>query len=167
MKLRLFSSVLFCCLLLVLPELSGNSFAQSQNVITESDVMALINSVDKAARKGNIAGMVAPLASDVKLKLTVSMPRSDKEQTVTFNKEQYTYHTKRGLRRRLAYTLERKNTRVKIYVDNKTAMVTSDLYESMTIAQGTLRAVSSETSIVTLRNGKLVVISSENRMRFY
>jgi len=54
-----------------------------------------------------------------------------------------------------------------MYHDNETAMVTSDLYETLTIAQGTLRTVSSETVIVTLRNGKLVIISDETRVRFY
>ena len=164
MKRRLFSSLLFCCLLLVLP---GLSFAQSQEVITESDVMALLNSVDRAARKGNVAGMVAPLANDVKIKMTVSAPGSDKEQTLTYNKEQWTYDLRRGLRLRRAYTLERKNTRVKMYDDNKTAMITSNLYETLRVAQGTLRAVSTETAIVTLRNGKLVVTSVESRVRFY
>ena len=156
--------MLFCSLLFVLP---GLSVAQSQDVVTESDVMALLNSVDKAARKGSVAGMVAPLASDVKIKMTLSAPRGAKEQVLNLNKEQFTYHTRRGLRRRLAYTLDRRNTRIKIYDDNKTAMVTSDLYETMTIAQGTLRAASSETAILTLRNGKLVVISIDARLRFY
>ena len=164
MKPRLFSSLLFCCLLLVF---AGNSFAQSQEVITESDVMALINSVDKAARKGNVAAVVAPLASDIKIKVSVSAPGSDKEQVGTFTKEQFTYNIRQALRRRLSYTLDRKNVRVKIYDDNKTAMVTSDLYETLKMAQGTLRTVASETLIVTLRNGKLVIISDESRVRFY
>jgi hypothetical protein len=56
---------------------------------------------------------------------------------------------------------------VKLYDDNKTAMITSDLYETATAAQVKLRAVSSETAIVTLRDGKLVFISIESRMRFY
>ena len=163
MKPRLISS-LVCCLLLVF---SGSSFAQSQDVITESDVMALINSLDKAARKKNLAGMIAPLASDVKIKLAVSAPGSDKEQVVNLNKEQFTSFARRILRQRFTYTLDRKNTRVKLYDDNKTAMVTSDLYETVTVAQGKLRAVSSETSIVTLRDGKLVVISVETRTRLY
>jgi hypothetical protein len=163
MKPRGISS-LFCCLLLVF---SGSSFAQSQDVITESDVMALMNSVDKATRKKNLAGMIAPLASDVKIKLAVSAPGSDKEQVVNLNKEQFTNVTRRTLRQRFTYTMDRKNTRVKLYDDNKTAMVTSDLYETVTVAQGKLRAVSSETAIVTLRDGKLVFISIESRMRIY
>ena len=163
MKPRLISS-LFCCLLLVF---SGSSFAQSQDVITETDVLALMNSVDRATRKKNLAGMIAPLASDVKIKLAVSASGSDKEQVVTLNKEQFTDVTRRTLRLRFTYTLDRKNTRVKIYDDNKTAMVTSDLYETVTTARGKLRAVSSETAVLTLRDGKLVFISIESRMRFY
>lgn len=167
MKQRLLSSLLLFCLLLVFPGLSGNSFAQSQDVVTESNVLAIINSLDKAARKGNVAGMVAPLASDVKIKMTVTTPGNAREQVLNLNKEQYTYQTRRGVRLRRAYTVDRKNTRVKLYDDNKTAMVTSDLYETLTIAQGTLRAVSSETAILTLRNGRLVVTSIETRVRFY
>jgi hypothetical protein len=165
--MKLFSSLLFCCLLLLLPGFSGNSLAQSQDAITESDVMAFIGSMDKASRKGNVAAIVAPLASDVRIRVSISTPKSDKEQVLNLNKEQYAFHTRRGLRLRRAYTLERKNTRLKMYDDNKTAMVTSDLYETLTIAQGKLRTVSSETLIVTLRNGKLVVTSLEARMRFY
>jgi len=165
LKLRFLSPVLFCCLLLV--SSSGSSFAQAPGAITESDVMAFIDSMDKAVRKKNLAPIIAALADDVKIKLVVSVQGSDKEEVLNLNKEQWTYHTRRGLRRRLAYTLERKNTRVKMYDDNKTAMVTSNLYETMTIAQGKLRAVSSETVIVTLRNGKLVIISLETRARFY
>jgi len=165
LKLRFLPSVLFCCLLLV--SSSGSSFAQSPDAITESDVMAFIDSMDKAARKKNLAPIVAALADDVKIKLVISAQGSDKEEALNLNKEQWTYYTRRGLRRRLAYTLERKNTRMKMYDDKKTAMVTSDLYETMTVAQGKLRAVSSETAIVTLRNGKLVIISLETRARFY
>ena len=83
---------------------SRASFAQSQDVITESDVLALMNSVDKAARKKNLAGMIAPLASDVKIKLAVSASGSEKEQVVNLNKEQYTNVTKRTLRQRSTYT---------------------------------------------------------------
>ena len=71
------------------------------------------------------------------------------------------------MRRRLAYQLERKNTQVRISNDGNTATVTSDLYESLTVQQGTLRAVSSEVAILTLREGKLVVTSLEGRTRFY
>jgi hypothetical protein len=167
MKLNFLISTLLSCLLLVLPAMSGTSYSQSQDAITKSKVLAILNSVDRASRKGNIAGIVAPLAKDVKIKMAISTPASDKEQVLNLNKAQYTDLTRRGMRRRLAYQLERKNTQVRISNDGNTATVTSDLYESLTVQQGTLRAVSSEVAILNLREGKLVVTSLEGRIRFY
>jgi len=170
-KLRFFYSILLSWLLLALPVMSdtahSQSQSQSQDAITESKVLAILNSVDRASRKGNIAGIVAPLANDVKIKLIVSSPASAKEQVFNLTREQYASLTRRGMSRRLAYQLERKNTLVKIYDDGKTATVTCDLYETLTIRQGTLRAVSSEVAILSLRNGKLVITSLEARTRFY
>ncbi len=163
MKLRF----LLSCLLLALPVMSGTSYSQSQDAITESKVLAIVNSVDRASRKGNIAGIVAPLAKDVKIKMTVSSPASAKEQVLNLSKEQYALNMRRVMRQRLAYEFERKNTRVKIYGDGKTAIVTGDLYETLTIQKGTFRAVSSEVAILSLRDGKIVVTSLEWRMRFY
>ena len=155
-------SILFCCLL-ALTVVSGNSYSQSEDTITEAKVLAMVNSVDRAARKGNVTAILGTLANDVKIKMRVSIPSSDKEQVVNLNKEQYALHTRRAFRRRLAYQLERKNTRVKIYNEGKTAMVTGDLYESLTIQQGTIRAVSSEVAILSLREGKILVTSLEDR----
>ena len=167
MKLRLSFSILFLCLLSVFAGTSNTSFAQAPASITEDKVMAIMNSVDRATRKGNIAGIVAPLASNVKIKMTVSTAKSDKEQVINLTKDQYTFFTKRAFRRRIAYQLERKNTRVKIYEGSQTAMVTSDLYESLTIPQGTLRAVSSEVAIFNLRDGRIWITSIDSRTRFY
>lgn len=167
MTLRSLYIVPLACLLLILPAMSGTAYSQIQQPITESDVLALVSALDTASRKGNIPGIIAPLARDVKIKMTVSAPGSDQEQVLNLTKDQYALHTRRGMRRRLTYHLERKNTRIKIYDDNKTAMVTSDLYETLTIRQGTLRAVSSEVAILNLRNGRLLITSLEARMRIY
>ena len=167
MNLRFLYSILLSCLLLTLPVMSGTSYSQSPDTITESKVLAIVNSVDRAARKGNLAGIVGSLAKDVKIRMTVSTPSSAKEHVLHLNKEQYTSHTRSALRRRLAYQLERRNTRVKIYDDGKAAMVSGDLYESLTIKEGTLRAVSSEMAILGFRDGKVVVTSLESRTRFY
>jgi hypothetical protein len=167
MTLRSLYLVPLACLLLMLPAMSGTAYSQPQQAITESDVLALVNAVDTASRKGNIPGMIAPLARDVKIKLSVTAPGSDQEHVVNLTKAQYASHTRQTMRRRLAYHLERKNTRIKIYDDNKTAMVSGDIYETLTIRQGTLRAVSSEVAILNLRNGKLLVTSIDWRMRLY
>lgn len=165
MTLRFLYSILFACLLIGLPVVSGTVYSQ-QNAISESDVLGVVNSVDTASRKGNVAGIVAPLAKDVKIKMTISSAKSPREAVLNLSKEQYASNVRQTFRRRLAYQLERKNTRVKIY-DEKTAMVTSDIYETLTIRQGTLRAVSSEVAILSLRNGRIVFTSVEARIRLY
>jgi multidrug efflux pump subunit AcrA (membrane-fusion protein) len=166
-KLRFLYLILLSCLLLGLSVTSHTSYSQSPGAITESDVLALVNSVDKASRKRNIAQIIAPLARDIKIKITVLSPGSGSERVLNLNKDQYAFNLKQTMPRLLAYKLERKNTRVKIYDDDKTAMVTSDVYETVTIRQGTLRAVSSDVTILSLRNGKIVVTSIEATMRFY
>ncbi|MGH9906169.1 MAG: hypothetical protein ACRD8U_11385, partial [Pyrinomonadaceae bacterium] len=122
MKLPFLYSVPLACVLLVLPVSLSASYSQSPSqspdAITESKVLAIINSVDRAARKGNVSAILAPLAKDVKIKMTLLTPTG--EQVLNFTKEQYAFHTRRGFRRRLAYQLERKNTRVKINEDGKT-----------------------------------------------
>jgi methionyl-tRNA formyltransferase len=70
------------------------------------------------------------------------------------------------MRRRIAYHAERKNMRIKIY-DAETATVTSELYETLKLRQGTIRAASSEVLFVGLRNGKLVITGMEYTGRFY
>jgi len=166
MKLRSFCSILLLCLLVFSSRTPSIAF-QPQDVLTEDKIVAMLNSVDTAARKGNLAGLVSPLARDIKMKMTVTMPKNAQEQTIMLTKEQYTLLTRRALRRRRAYQLQRKNTQVKIYGDNKTAMVTSDLYETLTIPEGTLRTVSTEVSIVSLRDGRVVINSVESKVRFY
>jgi hypothetical protein len=164
MKLGPRQSILLVFLFLVLPVMT---YAQAQNEITESQLTAYVNSVDSASRKGNIAAVVATLANDVKIKMSIVTPNSDQEKVLTLTKQQYAFNTRSVMRRRLAYSLERKNTRFEIYEGAKTATVTREIYETLTLRQGTLRTVSSEVAIVTLRNGKLLVTSIEARTRFY
>ena len=166
MKSRIHCFLMLSCLMVLLPLSAEPSYSQSLTSITEGDIHAMINAMDKAARKRNIAGMLAPLAPDCKIKVSLVNPKSDKEAVAIFTKEQFAHNARLAMRRTISYTLERKNTRIKIY-DATTATVTSDLYETFKMRQGTLRASSSEVMYVSLRNGKLVITSSETRSRLY
>lgn len=161
MKLRVPQLILLSCLLLVLSE---SASSQSLTSITESDIQAMLDGMDKATRKGNVAGMIAPFASDIKIKMTVVNPETNKEMEATINKEEYATNARRMLRIRVSYHFERKNTRIKIY-DAQTATVTSELYETLKLKDGTIRGASTETLYVSLRDGKLVITSSESRTR--
>jgi hypothetical protein len=166
MKRRIHQLSLLSLLLLVLPLLSAPAYSQSLTSITESDIQAMIASMDKAARKGNVAGMIAYFAPDIKITMRVLNPGSDKEQVGTLTKEQFEFNARNNMRRKLAYSFVRKNTRIKIY-DAETAMVTGEIYETFKFRQGTLRAASSGVSFISLRDGKLVITAMEARMRVY
>lgn len=166
MKLRTHHLILFFSLMVVLPLTAQPAYSQSLTAITESDIQAMVASVDKAARKGNVAGMIAPFAPDIRIKMTVVNPKNNKEKVGTLTKEQFAFNARQTFRRKLAYDFERKNMRIKIY-DAETAMVSSEIYETIKLPQGTIRGASSEYVFVKLREGKLVITGIEARMRVY
>ena len=166
MKARIQYFILLSCLVVVLPLNAEPAYSQSLTSITENDVLAIINAVDKAARKRNIAGMIAPWADDIKIKMTVVNKGSERELVTYLTKEEFAFNVRQIMRHTISYQFERRNTRIKIY-DDTTAMVTSELYETFKFRQGTLRASSSDVLYVSLRNGKLVITSNEMRIRFY
>jgi hypothetical protein len=158
--------ILLPCLLLVLPVMSRAVLAQTPDVITESKIMAIVDSIDRASRRGNLAGIASPLAKDVKIKWTISSPASPKEQVLYFNRDQFIFYTRQGLRKRTAYSLERKSTRVKIYDDGKSAAVIEEVYESISVPQGTLRGITSSVTTYSLRGGKILATSIDAKTRF-
>ena len=167
MKLLSRYSILLSCLLLALPIMSGPSYAQSTDEITESKVLAMIESVDRAARKGNVPGIIGVLAKDVKITVTFTNPADGTEHVLKFNKEQYALSVRQAIRQRVEYEFNRNNTRVTISKDRKTAMVISDVYETVTIQESTVRGATSEVTILSLLDGKILVTSIEGRTRLY
>ena len=164
MKPRIHHLILLSCLVIVL--LSAPSYSQTLTSITESDIHAMMNEMDRAARKRNVAGMIAYFAPDIKITMTVLNPGSDKEQVGTLTKDQYAFNARTNMRRAISYHFERKTTRIKIY-DAQTATVTGEIYETLKFRQGIFRAASSGVMYVSLRNGKLVITAMEGRMRVY
>jgi hypothetical protein len=163
MKLRL-PIITVACLALVLLA-CANTYAQTQTTITEEKALAILNSMDKATKAKNIAGMMAPLASDVKIRLILVTP--NKEQGISLTRDQYELNSRQAIRKRIGYDCVRKNTRVKIFSDGQSAMVSDDIYETLTLSGKTLRSVTSEVIIFYVRGGKIVITAMEGKMRFY
>src|SRR5829696_4486940 len=126
MKPRIHFLILFASLFIVLPLVSATSYAQSLTKITESDIEAMMTSIDRAAKKGNVNGVIAFWAPDIKIKMSVLNPGRTQEEEGTFTKDEFAARSRRNMRRKLSYQYERKNTRIKIY-DDETAMVTCDI----------------------------------------
>jgi hypothetical protein len=166
MKVHTACLFLFSCLILLAPLTVGSAKAQALTAITEKDIEAMLTGAESAARKRNVAGVIASFAPDIKIKVSVLNPGSNKEQEATLTKEQFAFNARQNMRRTRSYQLERKNTRIKIY-DPETAMVSYELYETFKLREGTMRTSSSEVLYVSLRKGKLVITEIETRMRVY
>jgi hypothetical protein len=165
MKPRLHAAILFACAL-ALPLLVTPVYSQSLTTLTEADIRAMLSQWDQAARKRNVAGIMAPVAKDVKLKIAITTPQSNGEQSGYITREQFEFNLRHNMSITRSYKVERKNIKIKVYDDN-TAMVESELYETSITRVGTLRGSTSEVLFVGLKDGKIVVTSIDSRMRVY
>ena len=158
--------ILFCCAAVLAPFLTVSAKAQEPNKLTEEAIRAMLNQSDRAAEKGNVTQMMAPVAKDVKIKMAITTPQSNGEQVGYPTREELESNFRHNMRLRRSYKIVRKNVKIKIYDDN-TAMVDSELYETFTTRQGSLHSSASEVLFVGLKDGKVVINNIDVRMRVY
>jgi hypothetical protein len=142
---------------------TANAYAQTQTAITEEKVLAVLKSLDKATRAKNLAGMLAPIASDVKIKNTYILQA--KQIEVTRNRAQYESDVKSFVQEQYTYDCVRKSIQVKILDDGQSAIVTDDNQETRTLYGRGVRWVASEVLIFYVREGQIVMTSKEGTIR--
>jgi len=158
--------ILLCCAVVLLPFLAGRANAQEPAKLTEKAIRAMLDQSDRAAEKGNVTRMMAPVAKDVKIKMAITTPQSNGEQVGYLTRDELESNSRHNMRLRRSYKIVRKNVKIKIYDDN-TAMVESELYETFTTRQGSLRSSATEVLFVSLKDGTVVINSIDVRMRVY
>ena len=143
---------------------TANAYAQTQTVLTEEKVLAVLKSLDRATRAKNLAGMLAPIASDAKIKNTYILQA--KQIVVTRNRAEYESDAKSFVQEQYKYDCVRKHIQVKILGDGQSAIVTDDNQETRTLYGRGVRWVASEVLIFNVREGQIVITSKEGTMRF-
>jgi len=143
--------------------LTTNAYGQTQTAITEEKVRAILDSLDKATKAKNLAGMLAPIATDVKIKYTYIL--QDKQLEVKRNRAQYEAGVKEFVRERYTYNCVRKNIQIKILEDGQSAIVTDDNHEIRTLYGRGVKWVASEVLIFYVKEGQIVITSKEGTMR--
>ena len=161
MKLRPRIFLALACLLLAPP--APPARAQSQDSITEEKAAAVIEAMDKAARAAKVGDIAPHLAADVRFRVIVEVAGA--RQEVEMDREKFLAETKGSVVKRVAYESKRHKTQITISTDGQRAMVTSELFEKVTRREGALSAISSETYVLRLRGGKLLVTSLDVTMR--
>lgn len=147
------------CALIALCFLSSACSSKQTGAITEQQVSAFLDEMDKAARNKDVDAIVANLSEDAQFKLTIE--GFGPTQTLTFNRDQYRDYSKQGFSVVSNYEYRRGETVIKVEPDGQSAFVADETFETTTIGGQTLRTVARGTSILKLENGKLVIARSE------
>jgi ketosteroid isomerase-like protein len=152
-------SILSCALLVALCFLSSACSSKQTGPITEQQVRAFLEEMDKAANKRDVDAVIDAMSEDVELKMTIE--GFGPTQIVTLNRNQYRDYSKQALGAVRDYDYRRGETVIKIESDGQSAFVADETFETMTIGGRTIKTVSRGTSILKLENGKLVIARSE------
>ena len=143
------------CFLLAVCLLSFIGCATKEKNITEAEVLDLMNKIEVAAKNQDIDAVIAAMSEKVQVRATVTA--SGKTQTVTFDRDQYRDVVRKSFTVGTNYTYSRQKTEVKISADGKSAIVTDEVSESITVNGQVVRTVGAEVATVGRENGKLVI----------
>ena len=146
-----FSSALIALCLLS----SACAKKQKQGFITEQQVNAFMEEMEKAANRNDVDAILAMMSEDVRLSVTVE--GFGQTQNLTFDREQYRAHIKQSLGMTNFYDYKRGYTAIQIEPDGQSAFVTAEITETAKIGDQTIGTVSTENSTLELENGKLVI----------
>lgn len=127
--------------------------------IKEEEVHTILAAVDKAAHNRNPEGVVAHMADDVIIRISMQVPFESKN--FVFTRDQYKVQLQQGYDMAKAYEYGRKNTKIAIAPDGKSAKVDSQTFEAVAFQGGAARVEAQETAIFEIRNGKILITSVE------
>ena len=147
------------CALVVVCFLSSACAKKQKGFITEQQVKAFMEEMDRAANNKDVDAIVALMSEDVQLKITTE--GFGPPQTVTVDREQYKAQIKQTLGMTQVYHYRRGDTVIKVEPDGQSAMVAAEIFETTTIGGQTIGTVARETSTLEFEDGKLVVTRGE------
>lgn len=139
--------------------LSGACAAKRKDVLTEQQILAILDDVDKAANRRDVDGICAHMADDIRIK--VMLIGFGDGRDFTFNRQQYKDYTKQGFQEVKSYTYTRKKTKVTIEPGGIRATVRDQICETIIVGNQTVKTVTDGTGKFMLKDGKVVMTSLE------
>ena len=140
--------------MLIVLFLLGCSSGESK--ITEAEIRDAISKMEAATVSKDVESIVAGLSERVQMKATVTA--LGQTQTLNFNRDQYRDFLKKTYAAASDYTFSRENLKIKISADGRSAVVTSEVSESLKMNGLTVRSVATEVASFTRENGKVVIL---------
>jgi hypothetical protein len=152
---RKFFTHCISCSLVALCLLSTACARKEKGVITEQQVNALMEEMDRAANNNDVDAIVALMSKDARLSIT--MEGFGPTQTLYFDREQYRDYIEQTLKMTDVYDYKRGETVIKIEPEGHRALVVADIIETSTIDGRTIGTIARETSTLEIEDGKLVI----------
>ncbi|MFQ5990295.1 MAG: hypothetical protein ACE5K9_10315 [Candidatus Methylomirabilales bacterium] len=125
--------------------------------ITEAQIHQILEAIDAAAMERNAEGIVQYFARDCIIRL--EMPGPHGRQVLQVNREEYATSLKESFSTLIKYEYLRMETKIHIGPDGKSARVTGKIYETMTVEDRIIKAVTQHTAIFEHRSGELSITS--------
>jgi len=127
--------------------------------LTKADVEAMIQKMDAAIKAKDVATIEAMLAPDVTA-VVQNMPTASGPQKVEMNRDTYVQSLKESFAVCQDYSHTRKDVVIEIQDGGKKAQITATVSESYTAQGYSLQSVTKESSIIELREGRLLVVTT-------
>jgi ketosteroid isomerase-like protein len=140
-----------------------SSACQQKGTITEQQVRAFLDEMDKAAKNRDVDALVAKLSEDAEVKITTE--GFGPAQTMSLNRDQYRDYSEQTFGLVRDYEYRRGHTVIEVDTDGQSALVADEIFETATIGGQVIRTIGRATSTLKLENGKLVITKSEGVAR--
>lgn len=146
------------------PSPTGVRQVENANPITEDQVQELVDGIETAKARRDVAATLAFVAPDAVFELEYRLPQG--LQFKRFNKDEYAAYLRGGPEFVDALDFQRESTRILVAPDTRQAEITSTLRERVRIRGEALTRVTRSKSLVEIRDGRPVIILVRAVMRF-
>lgn len=157
MPKKLISNFLvFIAMLVTLISCSGKT------TITEEDVKALYDAIDKAVIAKDTETVLDLMSDDITINMKVLSP--DSNQNMDMGKEEYAKSLRDTFSVMQDYEYRVDEMSIDISADGKSAEVKRKVYEKITAQGNTIKSVTKDNTKLELRNGKILAVDIKGVM---
>ena len=135
----------------------------SRSTLTEQEVREVLRESDGAVKEGDVDAIMQRFTDDAEIVAEVVSPQG--KMTQRFDRAEYRAELERSLREASDYTYERRDLRVGLAPNGRSAFATSRIVESMTLMGFRFESESIETTTLVRRGGEIVITDVESRVR--
>jgi hypothetical protein len=148
--------------LLILAAIAGISGCKESSphytMITEKDVMAIMNEVERATLAKDLDGVIKHLAPFVVINVSMTSPESTfVPQWVQLSRDQYKEELKKTFPKLTRHEYRRENDMITISDDKRSALAETDVIEVLGIDGKETRTTTHEKTVLEIIDGKLLV----------